>query len=202
MKIVDQSIEILTYDPIDMIEKAARTCYKSEDLAHGEPEVLVDRLMRLGHYAMLEHAGMSVKFVCDRAIANEIVRHRLFSFAQESTRWCDYSKEKFDHEVTVIDPGLDHESPEYCTWSFAMSMCESAYMAMIHAGVKPEIARKVLPLGLKTELVVTGNYREWRHFCEVRYSKTAHPEIRQLVKMVVEEMQPKVPIIFDGIVTE
>ena len=141
--------------------------------------------MKQGHEAMLEHSQLSVLFTCDRAIANELVRHRIASFAQESTRYCNYSKEKFGGELTFIWP----------------TYAEKDYKLMIANGMRPEQARCVLPLCLKTEIVVTANYREWRNIFKLRTSVAAHPQMRELMCPLLKELQSKIPVVFDDIYT-
>lgn len=199
MKIVEQSFEILT--PIDRdyiystIEKAARTCYKSEDkIKEGSAEKLIKALVTHGHEAMLEHAYISVKLITDRAIANEIVRHRLCSFAQESTRYVNYK----DGIEVIKPPTLTNEQEEF--WRDAVACAESQYKHLIEHGVKPEIARAVLPLCTKTEIVVTADLREWKHIFNLRVigiTGMPHPQIRELLAPVLEEFAENLPIIFE-----
>lgn len=155
---------------LEKIEKIARVCYKSEDkICPGSAEKMVKSLIKNGHFAMLEHDSMSIKIVCDRGVSHELVRHRIASFAQESTRYCNYSDKKFDGEITVVKPySLEQGSKEYLVWKHACEECEQHYFELLKIGVKPEIARAVLPNSLKTEVVMTANMREWRHFFELR----------------------------------
>lgn len=202
MKIVKQSYEILS--PIDadyiykQIEKAARTCYKSEDkIKDGSAEKMVRGLVKRQHEAMLEHASITVKFVTDRAIANEIVRHRLCSYAQESTRYVNY-KDGIEFIEPIFNHGEEHDQA-FLEWSSLCSYAENAYTNMINAGCTPEEARSVLPLSTKTEIVVTGNLREWRHIFDLRVLGTTgrpHPQIRALLLPLLCELSDKLPIIF------
>ena len=148
---------------------------------------------------MLEHSMLSVEFTCDRAIANEIVRHRLASFAQESTRYCNYGKNKFGQEITVIDPGFEQGSEDWNLWYSMCKACEMAYMELLKRGVEPQIARCILPLALSTKLVVTANYREWRHILKLRTDVHAHPQIRALMTSLLEDLKERIPVIFDDI---
>lgn len=189
------------YELMD-IERAARTCYRSEDKIEDQAvsaKKLIKKLIESGHEAMLEHGYLSVEFICDRAIANEIVRHRLASFAQESTRYCNYGKDKFGNEISVINPGLEEGSYEWNIWYSLCKTCEMAYMEMLDKGVTPEIARAVLPLSLATKIVVTANYREWRHILKLRTDSHAHPQIRELMTPLLDELEERIPIIFDDI---
>lgn len=202
VRFISQSHEILELnrDPIGAIARAARTCYQSEANASAENDMrLVRSLIQRGHEAMIEHSWLSVRFVTDRAIANEIVRHRLFSFAQESTRYCNYDNRGFEF---IMPPIPDN------TWAGNIRLsiedaCRNAaeeYEAMVRsASVRPEIARAVLPLCTATRLVVSGNLREWRHFFRLRTAKDAHPQIRELATPLLEELKALIPIIFDDI---
>lgn len=206
MNIINASYEILT--PIDgkqelkFIEKIGRTCYKSEDkISEDETSaiIFVRNLIKHGHEAMLEHSSFTVKFVCDRGISHEIVRHRLCSFAQESTRYCNYSKDKFGG-VTFIKPlYLNNDEYRYAIWQEECRAAEEAYMNMLNDGATPQEARAVLPTSVKTELVVTANYREWRNIFKLRCAKDAHPQIRELMIPLCNELKEKLPVVFEDI---
>lgn len=205
MKIVEPSIEVLTpinHDEIIMaIERAARTCYKSESKITPESGVkMVKRLISSGHMAMLEHYSLSVKFVCDRGVSHEIVRHRVASYAQESTRYCNYAKEQFGNEITVIRPFFFPEgSKEYLEWFMACESCQNAYNSLIECGRSPQEARSVLPNSLKTEIVVTMNLREWIHFFNLRVLGTTgkpHPQMKQVAALALKVFGTKLPEIF------
>jgi thymidylate synthase (FAD) len=183
MKIVKQSYEIIfTHLSPQLLERAGRTCYKSEDkITETSADAFTKMLIERGHYAMVEFGGWAaVKFICPRGISHEIVRHRLFSFAQESTRYCNYSKDKFGNEITVIDPRPHTTQEDFEEWREDMLYFERGYFRRISNGVKPQIARGSLPIDLKTELNVAGNVREWRHFFSQRAHKAAHPQAREL----------------------
>jgi len=205
MKIIKAGYEILT--PIDRdrilksIEETGRVCYRSEDrITEGSASEFVRGLVKRGHLAMIEHQSLTVKFICDRGVSHEIVRHRLASFAQESTRYCNYSKEKFRSEITVIEPCFaEINSPEYFLWESAMRKCEDSYFTLLKRGWKPEQARAVLPNSLKTELVVTMNMRSWRHFFELRTEGAAHPQLREITIPLLGELRKELPEIFEGI---
>lgn len=220
MKIVEPKYEILTdiseggIKELQQIERVARVCYKSEDKITPDGESakkLVGFLVKQGHEAMLEHSQLSVLFTCDRAIANELVRHRIASFAQESTRYCNYSTEKFGEELTFIWPSYIR-GEQYCelndsevtiksSFLEAMTYAEKDYKLMIANGMRPEQARCVLPLCLKTEIVVTANYREWRNIFKLRTPVAAHPQMRELMCPLLLEVQKKIPVVFDDIYT-
>ena len=212
MRIIKPSYELISeissfgiWELMD-IEKAARTCYRSEDKILDQAESakkMVKKLIESGHEAMLEHSSLSVLFTCDRAIANELVRHRVASFAQESTRYCNYSKDKFGNELSFIKPfTLKDGSPEYGLWVSSCYADEEYYMKMLNAGVTPEIARSVLPLCLATKIVVTANYREWRHIFKLRTAKDAHPQMRELLIPLLKDLKERIPVVFDDIEVE
>ena len=205
MKVIDARYEML--DKIDgievlkKIERVARTCYKSEDyIKEGSAERLVKSLIDRGHEAMLEHYSFSIKFICDRGVSHELVRHRMASFAQESTRYCNYSKDKFGNELTFIKPCFwEKRSVEITAWICAMTLAEISYFNLLEAGATPEQARSVLPNSIKTEIVMTANLREWRHFLKLRTAQAAHPQMRELTIPLLKELKEKIPVIFDDI---
>ena len=212
MKIVEPKYEILTdiseggIKELQQIERVARVCYKSEDKITPDGESakkLVGFLVKQGHEAMLEHSQLSVLFTCDRGVANELVRHRIASFAQESTRYCNYSKEKFGGELSFIRPYyIDDLSEEACdAISDSCLWAEKLYLQLIKDGLRPEQARCILPLCLKTEIVVTTNYREWRNIFKLRTPVAAHPQMRELMCPLLLEVQKKIPVVFDDIYT-
>lgn len=209
MKIVQPSYEIQTYiSPygileLERIEQAARVCYKSEDryVDQGESaKKLIRNLIKNGHEAMLEHSSLTVKFICDRGISHELVRHRMASFAQESTRYCNYSQDKFNSQITVIEPFyLEKSSEAYRLWEQEMAHAEETYFELLNQGLTPQEARCVLPNSLKTEVVITANYREWRHMLKLRTDKAAHPQMRELMVPLLKDLYEQIPVIFDDI---
>jgi thymidylate synthase (FAD) len=149
------------------------------------------------HESVLEHSCASFHIVCDRGVSHEIVRHRIASYSQESTRYCNYNKDKFGGEITVIEPpGLTQEEREI--WESSVLISEAAYMKLVSKCVKPQIARSVLPTCLKTELVMTANFREWKHFIRLRTSPAAHPQMVEVAKMVEESLKKVAPTVFGG----
>lgn len=208
MKIVNPRYEILSYPTmrnLKALEYIGRTCYKSEkNITDISAERFVKNLIDKGHEAIIEHAYITVKFICDRGVSHEIVRHRLASFAQESTRYCNYTSDKFDNHITVIRPIFydDTESLQYKIWVDSCVQSEQAYFKLIANGSTPEEARCVLPNSLKTELVMTANLREWRHFFKLRAADItgkAHPQIKQLSIPLLKELQSLLPVVFDDI---
>ena len=205
MKIIKSSVEIVNppaYDSIlNLVEQAGRICYKSEDkITKDSAEKFVKNILKSGHEAVIEHAVLSIKFICDRGVSHEIVRHRMASYCQESTRYCNYSKDKFQNEITVIKPcSIVEDSPAFNFWKKSCKNSEIAYFNMLSVKETPQNARSVLPNSLKTELVMTANIREWRHFLRLRTANAAHPDMRYLARMLLEQMKEKYPVFFEDI---
>lgn len=152
---------------------------------------------------MIEHSSLSVKFIVDRGVSHELVRHRIASFAQESTRYCNYSKDKFGKEITVIEPCFFSPlSDSYTFWKHATESAEAHYFSLLDSGATPQEARSVLPNSTKTEITITANYREWRNLFKLRTAKAAHPQMREVVIPLLKELKEKLPIIFDDIEAE
>lgn len=187
------------------IEKIGRTAYKSEDkITNNSSRKFVHNLIEKGHLSVIEHVNITVRVVCDRGVTHEIVRHRLASYCQESTRYCDYSKGQFSGELTVIDPIFwdktkSDDFKKYKIWKKAIEYAEKSYIELIHSGASPQEARSVLPNSLKTEIVITMNLREWRHFFSLRTSELAHPQMQELARPLLKKFQDLIPIIFDDI---
>lgn len=206
MKVISATTEILgDVNGIELlkgIEAAGRICYKSEDKITDESCLdFVKKLVSRGHEAMIEHANISVKFVCDRGVTHEIVRHRIASYAQESTRYCNYANDKFGNTVTFIQPFF-FDGERLTAWEKAMEFAEEQYFELIKMGATPQEARSVLPNSTKTEIVVTMNLREWRHFFKLRTAPTAHPQMREVTIPLLDKMKELVPVIFSDIVAE
>ena len=209
MKIINPSYTILRpcaldavarKDALHAIADAARTCYKSTGT---DDATLVAQLVRSGHEAMLEHYSISVRFVVDRGVSHEIVRHRMASYAQESTRYCNYGSAKFSNDITFVQPeAFEEGSARYEIWRDACEAAEWAYFALRKDGATPEFARDVLPMSLKTELVMTANLREWRHFLALRAVGTTgkpHPQIKQVALPLLRELAAWLPEVFDDL---
>lgn len=211
MRVIKPYTEILTdlNQPfLKDIERVARTCYKSEDKItedDSSAKDIVSKLIKRGHEAMLEFGDITVKFVCDRGVSHEIVRHRVASYAQESTRYCNYSK---NGELTFIEPNWLQstlstfvENGVYTEglWRAYMEASEKTYLSLINKGWSPQQARSVLPNSIKTELNVKMNLREWRHFFKMRCSNAAHPQMYELTRPLLKEFQSRIPLLFDDI---
>ena len=226
MRVIKSSYEIIT--PIDgleidgldilrLIESVGRVCYKSEDkITEDSSRKFVKMLIDRGHEAMLEHYSFTVKFICDRGVSHEIVRHRLASYAQESTRYCNYVGDKFENQITVIKPcfwedkkfmtnskgcliDISKDKAKWNTWLRAMEITEDCYLKLIEHGASPQEARSVLPNSLKTELIMTANLREWRHFLKLRTADTAHPQMLEITRPLLGELKMLIPVVFDDI---
>lgn len=224
MRKVNAGFEILTpiseggIKELQHIEKIGRVCYKSEDRITEDGESakkFVGMLIKNDHQAMIEHSSLSVKFTVDRGVSHELVRHRIASFAQESTRYCNYANNKFGGECTYINiaPSMlldtkmknmpeDELNAVYDEWVLAMEDAEKHYMRMLELGATPQIARSVLPNSTKTEITITANYREWRNFFKLRVPKTAHPAMREVTIELLKELKTRIPVIFDDIESE
>lgn len=235
MKVIKPSHEIVSLiskdglEELINIEDAGRTCYVSapknqsdisEEDAHKN---FVRKLIANGHESVLEHAVISVRFICDRGVSHELVRHRLASYSQESTRYCNYSKDKFGNEITVIEPCFyadrneddiirirDREflqagpkssniTKQYVVWYNKCKAAEDGYFQLLELGATPQEARAILPNSLKTIIRMTANCREWRHILKMRCAKDAHPQMRELMIPLLKELQSKIPVIFDDI---
>lgn len=212
MIVVKPSIEILSdtdyQTMLKKIERAGRVCYKSEDhIKDGSAETFIRGIIKRGHESVIEHESISVRVVCDRGVTHEIVRHRIASYSQESTRYCNYTSDKFSSQISCIDPATgfryDMDDPadrqKWEIWKRAMEAAERYYFELIQAGAKPEEARSVLPNSLKTEIVMTMNLREWRHFLRLRGGRGAHPQIVEISGMILEELAARYPVFFEDL---
>lgn len=205
MKIINPHFEILSQVDgqavLQHIERCGRVCYKSEDkITETSAQTFVGNIIKRGHEAVLEHASVTVKFVVDRGVSHEIVRHRLAAYCQESTRYCNYAKDGFGREITVIKPlYLEEGSEGWDVWKHACECAEEGYFDMLSWGCSPQEARAVLPNSLKTEVVMTANLREWRHFFKLRTAPAAHPQMREVTIPLLRRMQELIPVVFDDI---
>ena len=203
MKIVEPRVELInapTYETLlSTVEQAGRTCYKSEDkIKDGSAEKFVRGIIKRGHEAVIEHSSVTLRLICDRGVSHEIVRHRLASYCQESTRYCNYGKDGFGGEISVIAPAWSTETDAtYEVWKKACLRAEMAYFDLLTIGCSPQEARSVLPNSLKTEVVMTANMREWRHFVKLRIAPAAHPDMRVIAQKVYELLSEAYPVFFE-----
>ena len=215
MKIINAGFEIIrphmdgteARDTIyQLIEQAGRTCDKSEDKITPESAAkFVAGMVKRGHEAMLEHASMTVKFIVDRGVSHELVRHRLASFAQESTRYCNYSKDKFGNEITVIRPLWLQDDLARDIWEAACENAEVMYFHLLEEGWTPQQARSILPNSLKTEVIMTANMREWRYFFRLRAAgKTGapHPQMSEVAVPLFKTVRRYMPELFGDILLQ
>jgi len=208
MRVIKPSVELVSKlnaeEILLIIEKAGRICYRSENkITDDSAHKFIKNLIKLGHESVIEHCSITVKIICDRGVSHEIVRHRIASYSQESTRYCNYTHDKFENELCFIEPcfwnnDLENESLKEI-WLESLRMIEENYFNMIELGAKPEEARSILPNSLKTEMFVTMNLRAWRHFLKLRINKKSHPQIREIANIVLKEFTENLPIFFDDI---
>jgi thymidylate synthase (FAD) len=225
MKLIKPSVELLylNEDALKLIEIAGRVCYKSEDkITETSSGKFVLQRLKTGHESVIEHSMATVRFICDRGVSHELVRHRLASISQESTRYCDYEG---GHVVFIIPEivkgcfpivgdiiwdearilklsgvlGVNHPA---VIWANSMFHTEVTYKRLRNAGWSPQWARSALTNSLKTEMVMTANFREWRHFFKLRTSAAAHPQMREVAITLLKEMQSRISVMFDDIVPE
>lgn len=212
MMIVKPSIEILSttdYETIlKKIERIGRVCYKSEGkITDDSAEKFIRGIIKSGHESVIEHESISVKVTCDRGVSHEIVRHRIASYSQESTRYCNYAADKFGSQISCIDLATgfhydlnsEADRKKYDIWNRAMEAAERYYFEMLQAGARPEEARSILPNSLKTEIVMTMNMREWRHFIRLRGSRAAHPQIVEITRQIQEAFTQRYPVFFEDL---
>lgn len=185
------------------IELIGRVCYKSEEnIKDDSAETFIGNIIKRGHLSVIEHENVSIKVICDRGVTHEIVRHRIASYSQESTRYCNYAKDKFGGQITVIDlaTGFNYDltnpkdRAKYDIWMEAMQDAERHYLKMLEVGATPQEARSVLPNSTKTEIVITMNLREWRHFISLRRSPAAHPQMREVANKIFDVFSVCMPL--------
>lgn len=203
MKVINPGFTIMDrLDGMQILKKlelCGRVCYKSEDKITDESAIkFIQNILNSGHESVLEHEKVSVRIICDRGVSHEIVRHRIASYSQESTRYCNYSKDKFDGELSFIKPCFWKEDDiRYQIWKNLMEDAERTYLRLLSEGSSPQEARSVLPNSLKTEIIITMNLREWRHFFKLRTSDRAHPQMREITIPLLATFRNEIPVIFD-----
>lgn len=209
MNIIKPSVEIIDMKDYDQmirkIEKIGRVCYKSEgNISEGSAERFITNLLKRKHESVIEHESVTVRLTCDRGVTHEIVRHRIASYSQESTRYCNYAGDKFGNEITVIDlaGGFEYDMnnekdrAKYEVWTKAMEASEKYYFEMLELGASPQEARSILPNSLKTEIVMTMNLRSWRNFFRLRCDSHAHPQMREVAEIALAEFKKRLPVFF------
>jgi thymidylate synthase (FAD) len=213
MILIRPSFEIMNFNAdLLLIERAGRTCYKSEaKITEDSAGKFIASILKNGHETVIEHSSITVKIICDRGVTHEIVRHRIASYSQESTRYCNYS----GGAIFIIPPWVKIEPGEYSwkdiyghrfefdgdhQWATAMTNAEQVYVDLLKLGWSPQQARSVLPNSLKTEIVMTCNLREWRHFLKLRTASAAHPQMREIAEPILKEFAKRIPIVFDDLI--
>jgi thymidylate synthase (FAD) len=214
----------MTPNPLAAIERAGRTAYKSEDrITDSTAPIFVQLMLDNGHHSVIEHASMSYRIICDRGVSHEIVRHRLFSYTQESTRYCDYKGgvtfiippwikladeyerdganiENMDMMMKVLEASsvnIASSTGRFLSW---LLTAEQVYQDLRkNAGWRPQQARAILPNALKTEIVITGNLREWLHFFMLRCARVAHPQMREIAHLIWADASQKIPVVFESV---
>lgn len=205
MRVITSAFEVLDQvngdDILKRLELIGRVCYKSESkVTESSAAGFIRRIIQSGHESVIEHEKVSIRIICDRGVSHEIVRHRIASYSQESTRYCNYYKDTFGSELTMIAPVFWKEDLEkYKIWLESMQLIENNYNQLISMGANPEEARSILPNSLKTEIIVTMNLREWRHFLKLRTSRRAHPQMREIAIPLLQWFQSNIPVIFEDI---
>ncbi len=212
MNIITPSVTIIDMKDYSLmlkkIERIGRVCYKSErNITETSAEQFVRNIIKNGHESVIEHETVTVKVICDRGVTHEIVRHRLASYSQESTRYCNYSNEMFNNSITVIDIASgfrydlndETDARKYAIWNEAMQSAEKYYFELLKLGAAPQEARSVLPNSLKTEIIISMNLREWRHFFKLRLDKKAHPQMREVADMIYQKFLKEMPVFFSGL---
>lgn len=204
MKLIDPILYVEDYNPTQMmkrIERACRTCYRSEDVMTEDSykKLLVNCLNR-GHESILEHEKVSIRMICDIGAYKDLTRHRLASFSIESTRYCNYGKDKFDNQIKFMKPcHIDEGTEIYDEWKNSLENIEKSYLKMVDLGAKPDQLRMILPHSTAAEVNMTCNLREWKHVFELRASKHAHPAIRQLLIPLLLKFKEDMPEIFEKV---
>lgn len=212
MLIVKPEVEVVSMnsyeDILKKLEKIGRVCYKSEDkITEDSAETFIRNILKRGHESVIEHESITLRITCDRGVTHEIVRHRVASYSQESTRYCNYANDKFGSQISIIDIATgfsydlntEKDQKKYRIWNEAMEYAEKKYFEMLEAGATPQEARSILPNSLKTEIVMTMNLREWRHFIRLRLAGGAHPQMREVTAVIYELFKEKLPVFVENL---
>ena len=203
MKIIKPLIEVEDYDGIKImknIERACRTCYRSEGMITDDSyKRLLTNCLNRGHESVLEHEKITVRMTCDIGVYKDLTRHRFGSFSIESTRYCNYGKDKFDNEIKFIDPCNMDEKELFNEWYSACTEIEQRYLKMAELGATPDQMRMILPHSTAAQVTMTCNIREWRHILTLRCSQAAHPAIRQILIPLLLKFKKDMPELFSDI---
>jgi len=205
IQVVDQAVSVVRcpegLEALRFLENCGRVCSKTEDrITPDSASNFIENIIKRGHESVIEHLSATAYFICSRSISHEIVRHRLASYSQESTRYCNYCSSRLDFTLTFVrPPELQIDTDEYEIWYKSVEESAYTYFTLIENGVNHQVAREVLPFSLKTELIMTANLREWRHFLRLRMAKDAHSAIRLLAKSLYFQLSSRIPIVFDDL---
>lgn len=203
MKIIKPLIEVEDYDGIRImknIERACRTCYRSEGMITDDSyKRLLTNCLNRGHESVLEHEKITVRMTCDIGVYKDLTRHRFGSFSIESTRYCNYGKDKFDNEIKFIDPCNMDEKELFNEWYSACTEIEQRYLKMAELGATPDQMRMILPHSTAAQVTMTCNIREWRHILDLRTKKMTHPAIRQILIPLLLKFKKDMPELFNDI---
>ena len=203
MKLIEPRVCVESYDSrkiMKNLERACRTCYRSEDLITEESyKTLLKNCINRGHESILEHEKITIRMTCDVGVYKDLTRHRFASFSIESTRYCNYGKDKFDNEINFIRPIFADELDKFNIWENTMKTIEDAYMKMVAAGYKPDEMRMILPHSVAAEVTMTANIREWKHILDLRTKKMAHPAVQQVMIPLLLNFKKNMPEIFGDI---
>lgn len=204
MKIVNPYIEVEKIDGIDImkrIEKACRTCYRSEgSITEDSYKKLLKNCITRGHESVLEHEKITVRMYADIGVYKDLTRHRIASFSIESTRYCNYGKDKFDNEIKFIKPcNIEKGTKLYENWEKACQDIEKNYLQMAELGATPDQMRMILPHSTASEIVMTANIREWKHILSLRTTNHVHPSVRQIMIPLLIYFQKEMPEIFESV---
>ncbi len=200
MKIVNPWIEVEEIDGLKImkkIERACRTCYRSEgSISEDSYKNLLKNCINRGHESVLEHEKVTIRMYCDIGVYKDLTRHRFASFSIESTRYCSYDKDKYGNEIKCINPSYIEDKEIYAEWKKSMEDMEKHYMKMKELGASTDMCRLALPHSTAAEVTMTADIREWKHILELRTSNKAHPAIRQLLIPLLKYFQQEMPEIF------
>ena len=203
MRLVEPWIKVENFDGVKImkrIERACRTCYRSEDKISEESyKNLLTNCLNRGHESVLEHEKITVRIYSDIGTYKDLTRHRFASFSVESTRYCSYNKDKYGNEIAVVNPVYIEDKEVFETWKKAIEDMEKAYMKMKELGASTDMCREVLPHSTAAEYTMTANIREWKHILELRTTNHVHPAIRQVLIPLLLLFKEQMPEIFGDI---
>ena len=203
MRLVEPLIKVENFDGVKImkrIERACRTCYRSEDKISEESyKNLLTNCLNRGHESVLEHEKITVRIYSDIGTYKDLTRHRFASFSVESTRYCSYNKDKYGNEIAVVNPVYMEDKEVFETWKKAIEDMEKAYMKMKELGASTDMCREVLPHSTAAEYTMTANIREWKHILELRTTNHVHPAIRQVLIPLLLLFKEQMPEIFGDI---